>query len=167
VNINRLLRCLKSLSKRSPPLEQLLHNEGLLDELNEAAYELHRRENNNSSFVLRGKLEVHNKDLHRAIRAAVEHLVDDDAASSIYDVVRLTADLVLVKCDSTHQRCSSESPATGRPSAASILRHTALHWCVRCWLLTKLYVDDYCTRAQLRLRGSQWQLLKSSAEGQR
>jgi hypothetical protein len=149
------LRCLKSLSKRSPQLEQLLHNEGLLDELNEAAYELHRRENNKSSFVLRGKLQVHNKDLHRAIRAAVEHLVDDDAASSIYDVVRLTADLVLVKCDSTHQRQRITSYRKAFSRIDTTAHRSPL---VRQVLLTKLHVDDYCTRAQLRVRGSQWQL---------
>jgi hypothetical protein len=146
-------RRLKALSQRSPQLEHLLQNEGLLDELNEAAYELHCRKNNKSSFLLRAKLKVHNKELHSAIhQGAVEHLVDGQLAPSTI----WFANLALVKWDNKDQRQRITSYRKAFSRIDTTAHRSPL---VRQVLLTKpLYVDDNCTRMQLRIRGSQWQL---------
>ena len=148
-------RCLRSCSNRSQQFEQLMQNEEVVAEICVAVEEYHRQQINKSCFLLRGKLNVHSDDLYGAIRDAVQHHVDDDAASSIYDVVRWTTELVLVKCDSTRQRQRITSRRTAF-SRVDLTAHSSA--AVRQVLRTKLYVDDNCTKSQLRIRDSQRKL---------
>jgi hypothetical protein len=150
-------RCLQSRSKLSPQLNRVLQDDQLLAELTEVAHECHLRENNQSCFILRGKLDVHDADLHSAIRGAVQHVVDDDAANSISEVLRLATNLVLVMCDSKRQcwRITSH-----RRAFSSIDNCAHSSETVQRVLRTKLYVDNYCTKEQLGIRDSLWPVLR-------
>jgi hypothetical protein len=51
--------------------------------------ECSQRENNQRWFTLRGVLDLHDEDLYSAIHGAVQLRVDDHAADSIYQVLRI------------------------------------------------------------------------------
>jgi hypothetical protein len=63
------------------------------------------------------------------------------------------------RCNATASISASESSAAERPSAGLIPRHTSQQPCRRL-LRTKLYVDNYCTKEQLRIRHSKWGLFR-------
>ena len=146
---------MQSRAKRSHGLCPLLHDRRTLTVLAEVSRECSRREINQSSFILRGELYVRGKDLLRTIQRATQHLVDIDAARSIYDVRRINANLILVKCDSQFQRLRITDK---RKAFSSISSSGGAHIpaTVQEVLHARLFVDDYCTKEQLQIRHSLW-----------
>jgi hypothetical protein len=147
------VRCAQSRSKRSQELlRPLLQNKRLLAEVVHISDECSRQKINQTSFVLRGRLDVREGDLFEGIMGAVAHYVDKVAADSICQVRFLATNIVQVQCMDadqcwriTNQRLAFSSVVkTPHPSAA-----------VRRVLHARLFVDDYCTREQLRIRYSQ------------
>jgi hypothetical protein len=151
------LRCFQSHAKSSPLLHALLPDGPLLAELEKVVHEHHRRENNHSSFVLRGKIDEQDEDLFTTIRSTVQHVVGHDAADSICGVRFLTTDLVQVKCINRHQ-CQRITRRRLAFSSIDTTPHPSAE--VRRVLRTKLYVDSYCTKEQLRVRRSKWPLFQ-------
>ena len=152
---SELSRCFKSRATRSHLLSPLLQNTELLAEFSEVAQEYAQREINKTSFVLRGDFNGL-KDLHAAVVGVVNHVVDDEAADSIVAVRYLGAgSLVHVKCSDMYQ-CQR---ITQHRLAFSSIDHTPHQSAtVQRVLRTKLYVDAYCTKEQLAIRHTQWQL---------
>jgi hypothetical protein len=150
-------RCLQSRAKSSLQLGRLLQDGQLLAELADVAHECSLREHNQRCFILRGKLDVRDVDLDSAIWGAVQHVVDDDAANSISQVLRLATNLILVKCNSKHQ-CSRIT--SQRRAFSSIDRTACSSAAAQRVLRTQLYVDNYCTKEQLGIRDSLWQVFR-------
>ena len=150
-------RCLKSHSKRSPVLRPLLQDTRVLAELAAVSREFCRRETNQSSFVLCGKLHVRSKHLLRAVRGAIQQFVDDEAACSIYEVRRLAANIILVKCASRDQRMRITNC---RRAFSSAFRSSWGSADVQRVFQARLFVDDYCTQEQLDIRHSMRQVFQ-------
>jgi hypothetical protein len=107
---------------------------------------------NQSSFLLRGKLQLHNESrgsLQAAIIGAVTRVVGQDAASSIQRVERMTANHIRVVCYNKRERDAITMHRLKFSKGTSALNVTAD---VQQVLQTKLYVDDVCTKQQLQLR---------------
>jgi hypothetical protein len=155
------LRCLTSRKNKSQQLDQVLQNPEIQAEIEELARECTRRTINTNSFVLRGDLAVPPaEELYTAICGLVEHVVDDVAAESIIRVRylrRRDTNLVQVQCDSSDQcqRITSRRKAFSRVDPTP---HQSA--AVQRLLRTKLYVDNYCTKDQLRIRHSKWKLFR-------
>jgi hypothetical protein len=154
-------RCLTSRKNRSQQLDQVLQNPELRAEIEELARECTRRTINTNSFVLRGDLAVPpSEKLYTTIYGLVEHLVDGVAAESISRVRYLRwrdTNLVQVQCDSSDQcqRITSRRKAFSRVDPTPHRSAT-----VQRLLRTKLYVDNYCTKEQLRIRHNKWKLFR-------
>jgi hypothetical protein len=153
--------CSTSRKNRSQLLDQVLQNPKLRAEVEDLAREHTHRTINKTGFVIRGDLAVPPKEeLYTTIYLLVQHPLDDVAADSVSRVRclrRRDTNLVQVQCDSYHQceqitsRRKAFSPvdSTPHPSAA-----------VRRLLRNKLHVDQYCTKEQLRIRHSKWELFR-------
>ena len=136
------VRCLQSRSPQSHQLRQLLRNKRLLAEVAQVSGESTRRDINQNSFVLRGKLDVRKDNLYEGILGAVEHYVDAAAADSICGVRFLSANLVQVKCLDINQcqriirRRLAFSSMDNTPHDSAAVRRV---------LQARLFVDNYCT----------------------
>ena len=156
-NNSPFLRFFNSHAKSSQLLRTLLPNDPLLVELEKVTQEYHRRQNNHSSFVLRGNIGAIDEDLPTAIREKVRHVVGNGAADSICGIRYMAANLVQVKCTNVYQcqqitrRRLAFSSIDNKPHPSQVVQRV-LH--------TKLYVDTYCTKEQLRIRHSKWPLFQ-------
>jgi hypothetical protein len=150
-------QCLQSYSSRLPQIEQLLQNDEMMAVLGNVVDECTEQVINQNSFVLRGVVGVRSEDLCTAIRGLVQHLVDDVAAQSISEVREFALHRVQVKCNSSHQ-CKRIMQRRLAFSSTNHPRHQSA--AVQQLLSINLYVDNYCTKEQLRLRSNQWQLFR-------
>jgi hypothetical protein len=157
MNNNTFLRCLQSYSNGSLQIQQLLQNDELLDVLGKVAHEHTQQVINQSSFVLRGVVGVPPKDLCTAIRGLVKQLVDDAAAESISWVREFAPRLVQVVCKSSYQ-CKRITQQRLAFSSTNHPHHQSAG--VQQLLSTNLYIDNYCTKEQLRIRNSQRDLFR-------
>ena len=151
------LQCLQSYSSRSPQVEQLLRNAELLGVLSDVTHECTQQAINQSSFLLRGVVGIRSGDLYTAIRGLVQHLVDDAAAESISEVRQFAARHVKVQCNSSYQ-CNRIMQRRMAFSSTDHPLHESAG--VQQLLSINLYVDNYCTKEQLRIRHSQKSLFQ-------